>query len=347
MTTVDTLSRASGEPLVRGRIRSQPEDFLVVEEPSFEPSGQGEHVLVRVRKRGCNSAWVARRLAQMTGTRARDVGYAGRKDRWAICEQWFSVRMPLSQSVQAEQLCDREFTALEVIRHDRKIRTGALRGNRFEITVRGMEGEVSMLAERLTLLASQGVPNYFGEQRFGRNGDNIAAAEAMFSGQLRVSREQRSLYLSAARALLFNRVLDARVRGSNWNQALAGDRMMLDGSRSSFVCEQVDAVVMERLTDWDIHPSGPLWGRGEPLTIGDSRDLEDRVVDTNADLKDGLEQAGLRQERRALRVRVESLQWDQPEPESLRLSFRLPRGSYATAVLREFLETVKGGHTEG
>ena len=273
MTSPHNWSRASGEPVVRGRIRSQPEDFVVVEEPSFEPSGQGEHLLVRVRKRGCNSAWVARRLAQMAGTRIGDVGYAGRKDRWAVCEQWFSIRMPGTRSMRAEELCDREFTALEVVRHERKIRTGALRANRFEITVRAVEGELPTLGERLGSIAVKGVPNYFGEQRFGRGASNVAAAEAMFSAQLRVSREQRSIYLSAARALLFNRVLDARVKGSTWNQALSGERMILDGSRSSFLCEQIDTTLMERLDEWDIHPSGPLWGRGEPLTAGESRTL--------------------------------------------------------------------------
>jgi len=326
--------------MARGRIRTRLEDFVVVEEPAFEASGAGEHLLVRVRKRGCNSDWVARRLARLTGTRARDVGYAGRKDRWAVCEQWFSIRMPLGKSVRAEDLCDSEFSALEVVRHHRKIRTGALRGNRFEIVIRDFQACTTQLPGRLEAIAQNGVPNYFGEQRFGRNGANVGAAESMFAAQLRPSRDQRSLYISAARALLFNRVLDARVGAGTWCRALEGDRMMLDGSRSTFLCEAVDPVLEQRLADWDVHPTGPLWGAGDALCVGSVRDLEANLVGASPTLRDGLESVGLRQERRALRVKVDSLQWDRQEPQCLRLSFGLPRGSYATAVLREFLRVV-------
>jgi tRNA pseudouridine13 synthase len=180
------------------------------------------------------------------------------------------------------------------------------------------------------------VPNYFGEQRFGRDGDNVANARAMFAGR-RVRREQRTLLISAARSELFNRVLAQRVQRACWDSPLDGEVWMLDGSRSVFGPEPFDDALAQRLASFDIHPTGPLWGRGELRTAGDAAQLErDALGDEEAlALRAGLEAEGLKQERRALRLQPADLAWTWRDDNALELAFALPPGAYATVVLAE------------
>jgi tRNA pseudouridine13 synthase len=180
------------------------------------------------------------------------------------------------------------------------------------------------------------VPNYFGEQRFGRGGDNVAKALAMFGGR-RVRRDERTLLLSAARSQLFNRVLAARVQAGSWDRALEGEVWILDGSRSVFGPEPWDDTLAARLAAFDIHPSGPLWGAGAPRATDEALAVETAALDDaeSLALRQGLERAGLKQERRALRLRPADLAWEWPAADRLRLAFALPPGTYATAVLAE------------
>jgi tRNA pseudouridine13 synthase len=154
----------------------------------------------------------------------------------------------------------------------------------------------------------------------------------------RVAKNQRGLYLSAARSLLFNAVLAERVRQADWDRALAGDVLQLDGRSACFCIEAPDDTVRQRLAGLEVHPTGPLWGRGRSLAAGTCRELEARCLDQFSGLRAGLEAAGMKAERRALRARAERLSWCWPEPGVLDLRFRLPAGSYATALLRELGE---------
>jgi tRNA pseudouridine13 synthase len=184
----------------------------------------------------------------------------------------------------------------------------------------------------------QGVPNYFGEQRFGRGGSNLAAAARIFEGSAgRLSRHQRGLALSAARAFLFNRVLAQRVVAGNWNRLLPGEAVQLAGSHSFFVAETLAADLERRLHEQDIHPTGPLAGKGDSPVTGLCRQQEVDCLMPFGDWSRGLAAAGLRQERRALRVTPEDMTWSWPAADELRLQFSLPAGSYATAVLRELV----------
>lgn len=333
------LTYVDGPAPVTGRIRVALEDFLVDEQLGFAASGDGEHVLVQVRKRGANTEWVARQLAEHADVRPGDVGFAGLKDRAAVTTQWFSVHLPGRAEPDWAALASGEFQVLDAVRHHRKLRRGALRGNRFTITVRELAGDHAALEERLQRIAERGVPNYFGEQRFGRDGANLQRADALLRGRLRrVSRHQRGLYLSAARSFLFNCVLAQRVTDGSWDRGLAGELMMLDGSHSVFAVDVLTDELQDRLAAMDIHPTGPLWGRGRSSTRGDCQALERAVLAPFAAWRDGLEHAGLSQERRALRVPVAGLRWDWPADEVLQLSFALPAGSYATAVLRELVD---------
>lgn len=322
---------------LQGVIRQQPEDFIVDEQMPVELSGEGEHLWLHLRKTGCNTEFVAKALARMAGLSNRDVGYAGQKDRHAVTTQWFSLHLPGQVLEDVEQRLPQGVQLLSCGRHSRKLKTGALSGNRFQITLRECQGDKTALAACIDTITQDGVPNYFGEQRFGRDGANIDKAKALFGGQIKVrDRHLRGLYLSAARSWLFNHVLSLRVADGSWNRILPGEVLALDGSRSFFVPEQIDETLFARLAAGDVHPSGPLWGKGESSARAQVAELEERVVASEPELAEGLVRAGLRQERRALRLRVPDLTHEWLEEDVLRVRFSLPPGTYATTVLRAF-----------
>ncbi len=323
--------RAYGAPLTRVRVRAEPEDFCVEECLGFAPAGAGAHVLLQVRKRDANTVWVAGELARLGGCRPFEVGYAGLKDRRAVAVQWFTVPRGSRSPEQWRGVRAEGFEVLEAQGHTRKLPRGALEGNRFRIYARGAPPAPPALQARLEHIAAHGVPNYFGPQRFGREGGNLANLPADPSA-LRPG--ERSFVLSAARSLLFNAVLAERVRTGRWCELEAGDRAQLDGRGSHFAVEAPDATLRERAARLEIHPSGPLWGQGEADCEGAVRTLETDIVRGYPAACALLEAAGMRQERRSLRLAVRDLE-ARIEPDGVRLQFRLTRGAYATAVLRE------------
>lgn len=329
---------------MQARFRAAPEDFFVEELPGFEPTGEGEHLLLTLEKRGLNTAFLAQRLAQWAGIAEMGVSYAGLKDRHAVTRQRFSVHLPKRQSPDVATLNSDDVRVLESTWHNRKLPRGALAGNRFVLVLREVAGDRGAIETRLSAIAAHGLPNWFGEQRFGRDGGNVASALAMFGGR-RVKREQRSIFLSAARSELFNRVLSARLAAGSWNAGMDGEVWMLDGSRSVFGPEPWNDTLAQRLADFDIHPSGPLWGAGELRTQGDCRalELEAMADDVSQRLHAGLEAAELKQERRALRLRPQDLAWQWLSDDVLQLTFTLPPGSYATGVLHEIGDVREGG----
>jgi tRNA pseudouridine13 synthase len=333
------LPRAHGAPVLAARIRCSAEDFFVEELPGFEPSGAGEHLLLTVEKRGMNTAFAAKTIAQWAGVDESAIGHAGLKDRHAVTRQRFSVWLPKKIAPDIDALQSDELHVLAHAWHARKLPRGALAGNRFVLVLREVACNRDAVEARLSAIASRGVPNYFGEQRFGRGGGNVRQAVAMFAGR-RVKREERTLLLSAARSELFNRVLAARVEAGSWDAALDGEVWMLDGSRSVFGPEAFTAELQARLEAFDIHPTGPLWGEGELRSAGAAREVELAAMqgDTAGRLRTGLERAGLKQERRALRLRPEELAWTWRCDDALELRFALPPGCYATTVLRELGE---------
>lgn len=327
-------------PEISGTIRTTPEDFQVDEDLGFEPDGSGEHVFLKIRKRNANTDWVARQIARIAGVRAGDVSYAGMKDRDAVTTQWFSAQLPGREMPDWTPMLSDNLQVLSAMRNSRKLRRGALRGNRFTLVVRALSAASTELEQRLRRIVEQGVPNYFGVQRFGHEAGNLDKAAAMFQGTLKVrDRHVRGLYLSAARSQLFNQVLTQRVSAGTWNRALPGEAMMLEGTHSVFVADTIDATIEQRLTAFDIHPTGPMWGRGISLARDEALAIEQAALAGEEIFRSGLEQAGLSQERRALRLPVADLQWQFPSHDSVQLSFRLPAGAYATSVLRELVIT--------
>lgn len=333
---VNSLAYANAKPGAIARLRQCPEDFQVTEIPLLEPDGEGEHVWLWIRKRNENTQHVAELLSTHAGVHPRQVSYAGMKDRHAVTEQWFSVQLPGREEPDWQAMNSATLTVLRHARHSRKLRRGTLKGNTFRITLRDISGDRHALEQRLVKVREQGVPNYFGEQRFGRGGSNLYTADKLFiNPKLRLSRNKRGLILSAARSFLFNQVLSSRVQAGNWNVPLVGDAMQLQGSHSYFIAASLDTDLLSRVASRDVDPTGPLHGRGESPARDDCRRLEAAVLGDYAGWCAGLEVAGLVQDRRALRLGVPELEWQWPDAGTLLLTFSLPAGAYATSVLRE------------
>jgi len=334
--------RSMGRPAVSGELRAAPEDFQVWELPLVEPQGSGSHLWLEVRKRNANTPWVAGQLASAAGVAPREVGYAGMKDRRAVTTQWFSVGLQEATDSDWSGWEIPGVTILQASRHGRKLQRGALRGNRFLITLRELQGRIDTLADRLAAVACDGVPNYFGPQRFGHGGANLERAARWLQRGGRIRRSERSIYLSAARSYLFNQVLAERIGLGNWNRLLGGDVALLDGSRSTFAVETLDAELERRCAAFDIHPTGPLPGRsrgrrGECVS-GEAAVLESAVLEQYADLVAALQAQRVDADRRSLRVLPNGLNW-RVDGSDLELEFVLPPGAYATSVLRELVLT--------
>jgi tRNA pseudouridine13 synthase len=330
--------RAHGAPLPLAEFKAQPEDFRVEEQLSFTPSGSGPHWLLRIEKRAANTRWVAAEIARVAGVQGHDVGYAGLKDRQAITVQWFSVPVLATTAEFWRAVHTTEFRVLDVQGNTRKLKRGALTGNRFRIRLRHVNWSREQLELKLAALRAHGVPNYFGPQRFGRDGYNLDRVAAWLqTGQVPGGRAERGFALSAARSLIFNAVLARRVAAGDWSQLAPGDLASLDGSGSHFRVAAIDEELQRRLQDFDIHPSGPMWGRGELPTQGRAREHELAVGEEFKDVADLLGTQGLEQERRSLRCTVRDLVVE-AEGSTLTFSFVLGRGQFATAVLREICE---------
>lgn len=334
---------AYGAPPASGRLRAVPEDFVVDEVLGFEPDGAGSHALLVVEKRGANTGWVAAQLARAAGVAARDVGASGQKDRNAVTTQAFTLPWSLQSSVdECLAYAGEGWRVLRAARHGRKLRPGSHRANRFVLRVRDAEGDRHAITARLEQVAQRGVPAYFGPQRFGRDGANLARArEWAAGGQPPRDRLQRGFQLSAARSALFNAVLAERVRRGDWDRLLPGEAAMLDGRRSFFRAGKIDAVLQQRCAVLDVHPSGPLWGRGASPAQDAALEVESAITAGEPRLRALLESAGLEHERHALRLPVREFCWEF-EGQDLVLRFELTRGAFATAVLHEIVRDAWG-----
>jgi len=302
-----------------GTLKRLNEDFIVTELPLQHPCGEGEHLWLEIEKNGANTAFVAQQLAEAAKVPDVDVGYAGLKDRYAITRQWFSVYLPKGETPDLTQLQHPEFKVLSQSRHMKKLRPGDLHGNRFRIVIRDVTGERDAIEANLDAVASQGVPNYFGAQRFGHGGGNVEQGRAMLAREIRVRNpKKKGLYLSAVRSLVFNDVLALRIQSGLWGKTLPGDVMDEAG-----------------------RPTGPLWGRGRVITTDQAQALENLVAERHAALCEGMEYAGLDQDRRALVASPADMSWEWQHANRLLITFFLPAGTYATSVLSEILDTTE------
>jgi tRNA pseudouridine13 synthase len=334
-------------PGAGGRIKDEPRDFEVEERPAYLPSGEGEHLYLWIEKVNLTTEQAARRLAAALSVPARDVGWAGLKDRRAVTRQLLSV--PASAEGRLGGLSVEGVRVLWAKRHGNKLRTGHLKGNRFRIRVREVRdaGAARAALERLGAL---GVPNFFGEQRFGRERRNAALGKRLIQG-LRLDRApgrfERKLYLSAFQSELFNRALERRLLAGTFATALAGDVMRKEDTGGLFVCQDPE-VDQARIQAWEIAPAGPLYGPELALAGGPVREAEDRLLQEEGLTLEDFRRGGgeTRGGRRAYRVRLGEPSLEAAGPD-LWLQFDLPRGSYATVVLDEIMKTTTDGLDQG
>ncbi|NOQ35547.1 MAG: tRNA pseudouridine(13) synthase TruD [Methylococcaceae bacterium] len=328
---------AYGSPIATGKIKSCPADFIVEEQLPFTPSGSGEHVFLHIEKTGENTEYVARILARIAGVRQRDIGVAGLKDRHAVTTQWFSVWLPTQNEPEWADLETDHIKILQIIRHTRKLKRGVLTGNQFTLVIRDFEGDKEKCEQRLETIKAQGFPNYFGEQRFGHQGQNINTALALFEGTKKIKRQQRGIYLSAARSYLFNKILSKRIQLNTWNQVISGDALMFNDSHSYFKADDIDDALIERIATLELHPTACLYGKGDTGISGDALAIENEIIAQYPELSTGLIKFDLETDRRPLRAAPKDLRWQFLDENQLQLSFFLQAGSYATALLREIV----------
>ena len=315
-------------------LKAECADFVVKEQLGYDMSGDGEFVALKVRKTDCNTLFVGEQLAKFAGISARNMSYAGLKDRKAVTEQWFSLQMPGQPTPDFSQFSLEGVEILDVTRHQRKIRIGSLQGNHFEILLRNVE-ETDELKVRLDFLAKNGFPNYFTEQRFGRDGNNLTQALRWANGEIKVKdRNKRSFYLSAARSEIFNLIVAKRIELGLAQQVLNGDILQLNGSHSWFVVDESEdlAQLQQRLAQQDVLLTAPLIGEEEKSAV----DFENEIFAQHQALFALMRQERMKAARRPILMQPQHFQW-QFEPNGLRLQFALPAGSYATALIRELV----------
>lgn len=366
-TDTAQLPQPTLPPLKQATYKTHNTDFVVNEILPLDFTGEGEHLWLHIKKSGINTAYLAKLLSEWAEIPLRDVGYSGLKDRHALTTQWFSLRIPKKQLPESEfapvDIGDNEsVTILAQHWHNKKLNRGTHRANQFIITLRDIElegNDKSSVEQHLQNISVNGVPNYFGPQRFGWNGNNIREALALFarpapesrpqpkkSKRKRAPREQNSMELSAARSLIFNEILAARVRDGSWNTGLAGEVFNLDGSGSIFTSEEIDDTLRARVASGDIHPTGVLWGMANDKVSSVAAQLENDVVQSSAlltQLAMGLEKRDVKAQRRALRLPIEALSWEwqgsqNSNEQTLVLNFTLTTGSFATSVLASLVQ---------
>lgn len=343
------------QPLnVTARLKLQVDDFVVEENIPLEFSGDGEHCWLYIKKRGCNTDWVAQQLAAYCNVKKMAVAYAGLKDRHAVTSQWFSVQLPGKPTPDWQEFessfssseSEENVQVLQSFRHNRKLQRGALKSNTFKITLRELsdssESMFDSLKQRCDEIARYGVPNYFGAQRFGRNYNNLEQAEKLFARpRYKVAKHKRSLYLSAARSWMFNHILSDRIKQDVWNRRLPGDVFMLNGKSACFKDEanMVDEL-NQRLSRNEINPTAILWGEGDVMVTSQAAELESAVIEKFPVFRDGLIAARLQAQRRSCRLIPELMGCSQLGKDFV-VSFALPAGSYATMVLAEIFSELQ------
>ncbi|WP_416411831.1 tRNA pseudouridine(13) synthase TruD [Pantoea sp. App145] len=329
-----------GEPRATGVIKANPEDFVVIEDLGYPYDGEGEQLLVRIRKIGCNTRFVAEALAKFLGVHVRDLSYAGMKDRHAVTEQTLCFRLPGNAMPDLSEFQLEGVEILQVVRHKRKLRTGALAGNAFRLVIRQISDRTEV-EQRLQKIQKSGVPNYFGEQRFGRDGNNLTQARQWAQDSFRPrDRNKKGLLLSATRSHLFNQVTSARLqRDNSLDAVISGDALQLTGRGSWFVAQAEELAELQQRVDQDeLRITAPLAGRGGWGTQAEALEFEQQSLAGATELITLLERERVDAARRAMRVVPKELRWNWWDDVTLEMEFWLPAGSYATSVVRELLQ---------
>ena len=348
------LKYAHGAPEKRAGFKQEVADFCVDEELGYELTGTGEHLCIKVLKNNLSTAEVVSHIGNIFQLRNSDIGYAGMKDKRALCTQWFSLQLSPEQAKSVKNIENENIEILDSNRNSRKIKIGSHKSNHFRIRLRDCLAVLDWLEKRLQVIATQGVPNYFGPQRFGRQMSNIVQVNQLMERArldnsyktMPKKRFKRGMLFSAARAYLFNQLLSQRVGNDTWNRYVAGDVLNLNGTARFFTLQETEEWnedYLQRLNDFDIHPSGPLYGiiEGKDRYVSElaAAEIEMSIALQFELLVDGLKHFGLKAARRPLRFVPAGLAWKSLEGRDLELSFSLGKGAYATSLLRELCVT--------
>ena len=318
------------------RFKLLPEDFHVDELINGDFSGQGEHILLKIEKRGLTTEDVVKSLARQINKPARLISYAGLKDRQALSTQWLSIHAPGEEIDWIGSLEAPGWRVLEHTRHHKKLRPSFLAGNQFIVRLREVS-KPDELFRRIEQVKVSGLPNYFGEQRFGQQAGNLLKAEELLVQDRKVkSQFLKGMYFSAARSWIFNLILAKRVKEHCWNTPLRGDVMQLQGSHSIFTINEIQDEIVQRIHDKDISPASPLPGKSKNLVKGTAQHIIHEIYEAWMPWILGLERQGLEEAWRANILHTKQLTYSL-EDQTVKLSFMLPPGTYATVVLRELV----------
>lgn len=328
-----------------GEIKAEPEHFVVSEVPLYAASGQGEHVYLTITRRGRATRDLANDLARLAGVAPGAIGYAGLKDKQAVATQSFSIHLPpdgpeeLARRVEAELGC----TVSSASRHTNKLRKGHLLGNRFSVLISGAGPDAAERARAVCeAIAARGLPNFFGAQRFGREGDNaMRGRDMLLGGRGPRQRFLRELLLSAWQAEAFNRWLAARMAAGDFVRLMEGDVAKKLATGGMFTVEDAGAEA-PRLASWEITYTGPMFGAKMRPAAGEAGEREAAFLAAEGVDARALKKARLPGSRRAARLPLENVEIE-PEGDGLWLRFLLPKGSYATTVLREVIKPPEDG----
>lgn len=325
-----------GKPTTHGLYKQQFEDFIVIEELGFEFTGEGEHVLVYLEKKDCNTVFVAEQLAKYVGISAKNVSYAGLKDRQAVTQQWFSLHMPGKETPDFSKFDLAGCRILQITRHNKKLKIGALKGNRFKIILRNLTDNIE---PKLNTIKQHGVPNYFGEQRFGRDQNNITQAIKWATGEISVKdRKKRGFYLSAARSAIFNDIVSQRIKQNIQQTVLDGDILQLSKSNSWFLSKTDElSLLQQRLQNGEINITAPMVGDSSLGTTSVALEFETNCLKHWSCFEELFKKERMETIRRSILLRPEQLKWQWIGENDIEINFYLPSGCYATSVLRELI----------
>lgn len=337
---LSSLAYLCGKPTAKGKIKAKAEHFKVNEQLGYEFTGSGEHLMVLIRKTGENTSFVANELAKACGVKSKDVSWAGLKDRHAVTEQWLSVHLPAGgfPNLTLFQEKHPSVEILSMTRHNKKLRPGDLAGNEFEVILSEVT-DVEEVVKRLEIVSEQGVPNYFGNQRFGKDGNNLNEARRWGRDNVRTrNQNQRSLYLSTARSWIFNHIVSARIEAGCFNHFVEGDIALNNGEQVLLAQEQLNEF-NQLLAQDKVQVTAALAGDNALPTKAEALTIEQPLLDNEEDLMKLIRGNRMRHDRRAIALKAKNLTWE-VEGNSVTLKFALDSGSFATSIVRELIEEI-------
>jgi tRNA pseudouridine13 synthase len=333
------LTNPYGHPELSGTIKSSPMDFEVSEQLGFEPGGAGEHLFLYVQKTNLTTHEMIEQLAGRLAMKPRDIGYSGLKDKHAITRQWLSLHLPGAK--QKPKIEDHEsYQVLRAEWHDKKLRVGVHRSNEFNVIIRDVKGQSESLNQKIVQIRDSGFVNYFGQQRFGQQQDNVEQAIRVLNNRhklKRLSRNKKSLYISALRSELFNQIMARRIQQGIWQQPIDGDAYMLAGTQSVFT-EDLSEEIIKRYHEKDIHCGISLYGIGMSRLQGEAERLEQEVIHSQEQIKHTLEDLDIKRSLRSNRALVDNFYVSHEAAENIiRVQVTLGKGSYLTTLLNHFI----------